>query len=126
MTGPEDLTYNADGLISVIAQQYDTLEVLMLAWMDAEAVRRTLDTGAATYYSRSRQEYWVKGATSGNTQRVVELRYDCDRDCLLMLVDQKGAACHTGTRTCFTERLVAPGQTQAPAPGSVPASVPAQ
>lgn len=111
MTTVDDLRYNTDGLISVIVQQYDTREVLMLAWMDAEAVRRTLATGAATYFSRSRQEYWVKGATSGNTQRVIELRYDCDRDCLLLLVDQTGAACHTGTRSCFTGQLLAPGQT---------------
>jgi phosphoribosyl-AMP cyclohydrolase len=78
----------------------------MLAWMDAEAVRRTLATGAATYFSRSRQQYWVKGETSGHRQRVIELRYDCDQDCLLLLVDQTGPACHTGTRTCFTDRVL--------------------
>jgi phosphoribosyl-AMP cyclohydrolase len=104
--GPADLTYNADGLISVIAQQYDSREVLMLAWMDAEALRRTLTSGAATYFSRSRQQYWVKGETSGHHQRVVEVRYDCDRDCLLLLVDQTGPACHTGTRSCFTGRVM--------------------
>lgn len=108
MTTVADLTYNADGLISVIAQQYDSREVLMLAWMDAEAVRRTLSTGDATYFSRSRQEYWVKGETSGHRQKVVEMRYDCDRDCLLLLVDQTGPACHTGSRSCFTGRVLEP------------------
>ncbi|MEO7127160.1 MAG: phosphoribosyl-AMP cyclohydrolase [Nakamurella sp.] len=103
----DTLHYNADGLISVIAQQFDSREVLMLAWMDAEAVSRTLKTGAATYFSRSRQEYWVKGETSGHHQRVIEVRYDCDRDCLLMLVDQTGPACHTGARSCFTDRVLA-------------------
>ncbi len=101
-----DLAFNADGLVPVIAQQFDTREVLMLAWMDAEAVRRTLDTGAATYFSRSRGRYWVKGETSGNHQRVVELRYDCDADTLLLLVDQTGPACHTGTRSCFQDRVL--------------------
>jgi phosphoribosyl-AMP cyclohydrolase len=103
---PDRLAKHADGLIPVIAQQYDSREVLMLAWMDAEAVRRTLATGAATYFSRSRQQYWVKGETSGHRQRVIELRYDCDQDCLLLLVDQTGPACHTGTRTCFTDRVL--------------------
>lgn len=103
---PELLAYGSDGLIPVIAQQHDSREVLMLAWMDAEAVRRTLATGAATYFSRSRQQYWVKGETSGHRQRVIEMRYDCDRDCLLMLVDQTGPACHTGARTCFTDRVL--------------------
>ena len=102
----ESLAFNADGLIPAIAQQYDTREVLMLAWMDAEAVRRTLKTGAATYFSRSRQQYWVKGETSGHRQRVIEVRYDCDADTLLLLVDQTGAACHTGTRSCFLGRVL--------------------
>lgn len=106
---PADLRYGLDGLISAIAQQHDTGEVLMLAWMDAEALRRTLRTGAATYFSRSRQQYWMKGETSGHTQRVLEVRYDCDRDCLLLVVDQTGPACHTGTRSCFTGRLVVDG-----------------
>lgn len=104
---PADLRFGADGLICVVTQQFDTREVLMVAWMDAEAVRRTLTSGAATYFSRSRQEHWVKGATSGHTQRVVELRYDCDRDALLLLVDQTGPACHTGTRSCFEGRILA-------------------
>ena len=105
---PEELSYNADGLICAVAQQYDTKEVLMVAWMDAEAVRRTLDTGRATYFSRSRQQYWVKGETSGHTQRVVQVRHDCDADTLLVLVDQTGPACHTGTRSCFDESRSVP------------------
>ena len=106
----EAVQFGADGLVCVIAQQFDTREVLMVAWMDAEALRRTVTTGRATYWSRSRQEYWVKGATSGHTQRVIEIRHDCDGDALLMLVDQTGAACHTGTRSCFDKGvlLIAP------------------
>ena len=93
-----------DGLVAAIAQQYDTGEVLMLGWMDEEALRRTLTSGRATYYSRSRQEYWRKGDTSGHTQTVVAVSLDCDGDALLVQVDQVGAACHTGTRTCFAGR----------------------
>jgi phosphoribosyl-AMP cyclohydrolase len=89
------------GLVAAIAQQHGSGEVLMLAWMDAEALRRTLETGQATYWSRSRQEYWVKGATSGHTQRVRSVRLDCDGDAVLLTVDQVGGACHTGDRTCF-------------------------
>lgn len=96
--------WNTDGLVPVIVQQWDTAEVLMLAWMDAEALRRTLTGGRAVYWSRSRQEYWRKGDTSGNTQRVHGLSVDCDGDTLLLSVDQHGPACHTGTRTCFTGR----------------------
>jgi phosphoribosyl-AMP cyclohydrolase len=99
------LKYNEVGLVCAVAQQYDTKEVLMVAWMDAEAVRRTVATRRATYYSRSRGQYWVKGETSGHTQRVLEVRHDCDSDALLVLVDQTGAACHTGTRTCFDDGL---------------------
>ena len=95
--------FNAEGLIPVIAQQWDTGEVLMLAWMDAEALRRTRESGCATYWSRSRQEYWVKGETSGHAQSVRDIRIDCDGDTLLLLVEQTGAACHTGSRTCFTD-----------------------
>ena len=95
--------FNAEGLIPVIAQQWDTGEVLMLAWMDAEALRRTRESGRATYWSRSRQEYWVKGAISGHAQSVRDIRIDCDGDTLLLLVEQTGAACHTGSRTCFTD-----------------------
>lgn len=95
------VAWNADGLVPVIVQQWDTREVLMLAWCDREALRRTLTSGRATYWSRSRQDYWRKGDTSGHIQRVQEARLDCDGDTVLLLVDQTGAACHTGTRTCF-------------------------
>ncbi|KDA05669.1 phosphoribosyl-AMP cyclohydrolase [Microbacterium sp. CH12i] len=95
------VVWNADGLAPAIVQQWDTREVLMLAWLDAEALRRTLTTGRVTYWSRSRQEYWRKGDTSGNIQRIHEARLDCDGDAILLLVDQTGPACHTGTRTCF-------------------------
>ena len=100
------LKRNPDGLIAAIAQQYDTGEVLMLAWMDDEALHRTLTTGLATYWSRSRQEYWVKGETSGHTQRVKSVALDCDADAVLVKVDQAGAACHTGDRTCFDAGLL--------------------
>ena len=96
------VTYDADGLVPVVVQQWDTGEVLMVAWMDAEALRRTRETGRATYWSRSRQEYWVKGETSGNAQQVREIRVDCDGDTLLLRVDPTGVAGHTGSRTCFT------------------------
>jgi phosphoribosyl-AMP cyclohydrolase len=99
------------GLVAAVAQQHDTGEVLMVAWMDDEALRRTLTTGRATYWSRSRREHWVKGETSGARQWVREVRLDCDGDALLLLVDQEGAACHTGTRSCFARPLPAvPGQ----------------
>lgn len=100
-------TYNADGLVPAIAQDADTGEVLMLAWMDEEALRRTLETKRATYWSRSRSQYWVKGETSGHTQEVVSVREDCDGDTLLLTVRQTGAACHTGNRTCFFTELEA-------------------
>jgi phosphoribosyl-AMP cyclohydrolase len=97
-----------DGLVCAVTQQRGTGEVLMVAWMDDEALHRTLTSRRATYWSRSRQEYWVKGATSGHTQTVHEVRLDCDGDALLVVVDQEGAACHTGTRTCFdTDVLLA-------------------
>lgn len=101
------VAWNTDGLVPVIVQQWDTNEVLMLAWMDAEALRRTLTGGRAVYWSRSRQEYWRKGDTSGNTQRVHGVQIDCDGDTVLLSVDQHGPACHTGTRTCFTGRDLA-------------------
>ncbi|MEV0968576.1 phosphoribosyl-AMP cyclohydrolase [Microtetraspora glauca] len=90
-----------DGLVPAIVQQHDTGEVLMLAWMDDEALHRTLTTGRATYWSRSRGEYWIKGDTSGNVQWVRSVSLDCDGDTILLKVDQVGAACHTGDRTCF-------------------------
>lgn len=95
------LKRNDDGLFAAIAQDRDTGRVLMMAWMDDEALERTLATRRATYYSRSRQQYWVKGETSGHTQYVHDVRLDCDGDTLLLTVDQVGAACHTGRRSCF-------------------------
>ncbi|NYF16076.1 phosphoribosyl-AMP cyclohydrolase [Microbacterium sp. AK009] len=93
--------YTDDGLVAAIIQQWDTREVLMLGWMDAEALRRTLTEGRVTFWSRSRQEYWRKGDTSGHAQYVRGARLDCDGDAILVEVEQVGAACHTGTRTCF-------------------------
>lgn len=98
---PASLQFNKAGLIPVIAQDAQTHEVLMLAWMSAESIARTLESGKVTYWSRSRQAFWVKGETSGNVQKLVEMRLDCDRDCLLVLVEQSGPACHTGRRNCF-------------------------
>ncbi len=98
---PTSLKYNDAGLIPAIAQDAASGEVLMMAWMNAESVARTLETGQVTYWSRSRQEFWVKGATSGNTQALMDFKVDCDRDCLLIEVQQAGPACHTGRRTCF-------------------------
>ena len=95
------LKRDEDGLFPAVAQQYDTGEVLMLGWMDDEALRRTLTTGRCTYWSRSRKEYWVKGETSGHQQWVKSVALDCDGDTVLVQVDQIGAACHTGDRTCF-------------------------
>ncbi len=95
------------GLIAAIVQQHDSGEVLMLAWMDEEALRRTLDSGLATYWSRSRRSYWVKGETSGHYQHVRSVALDCDGDAVLLQVDQVGVACHTGTRSCFTDTLLA-------------------
>lgn len=98
---PASLVFDARGLVPVIAQEDGTGEVLMLAWMNAEALCRTLETGRMTYWSRSRREFWVKGATSGHVQELVDMRIDCDRDCLLAIVRQTGPACHTGRRSCF-------------------------
>ena len=97
------LVRDAQGLFPAVAQQHDTGEVLMLGWMDDEALHRTLTTGRATYFSRSRQAYWRKGDTSGHVQWVKGVRLDCDNDTVLVLVDQRGPACHTGSRTCFDE-----------------------
>ncbi|HKA96205.1 MAG TPA: phosphoribosyl-AMP cyclohydrolase [Streptosporangiaceae bacterium] len=97
------------GLVAAIAQQHDTGEVLMLGWMDDEALHRTLTTGRCTYWSRSRQEYWVKGEKSGHVQRVISVALDCDGDAVLVKVDQAGGACHTGDRTCFDSGVLAQG-----------------
>ena len=98
---PASLKFDDRGLLPVIAQDHASGEVLMLAWMNAEAVARSLESGRVTYWSRSRQSFWVKGETSGNIQKLVELRVDCDRDCLLAVVKQTGPACHTNRRSCF-------------------------
>lgn len=106
-SAPIEVTYNKDGLVPVIAQSVDTGDVLMLAWMNAEAVRLTLTTGQVHYWSRSRKEIWRKGATSGHEQTLVELLVDCDGDTLLARVHQTGNACHTGNANCFFTKLEA-------------------
>ena len=103
---PSTLKYNEAGLLPVIAQDESTLEVLMLAWMNKEAIEKTLQTGKVTYWSRSRNEFWIKGETSGNTQDLVELRLDCDKDALLVIVKQNGAACHTQRKSCFFTSVI--------------------
>ncbi|HQT65178.1 MAG: phosphoribosyl-AMP cyclohydrolase [Acidocella sp. 20-57-95] len=117
----ETLEFNDDGLIPAIAQQHDTGEVLMMAWMNRESITETLKTGQVCYFSRSRGKLWRKGESSGQAQRLVEMRLDCDADTILLLVDQTGVACHTGRRSCFyqavrdsklvetTQPLVSPG-----------------
>lgn len=99
------IRFNQDGLVPVIAQQYDTGEVLMMAWTNETALKETLQTKRMCYFSRSRQQLWRKGETSGHTQKLVELRIDCDGDTLLALIDKNGAACHTGNRSCFYRTL---------------------
>ncbi len=101
----DQVAFDASGLVAAIAQQHDSGEVLMLAWMNRAALAETLSTGQACYYSRSRQRLWRKGERSGQTQRLVELRLDCDRDAVLLLVDQTGVACHTGRRSCFHQAV---------------------
>ena len=101
--------FDANGLIAAIAQDAATGEVLMLAWMNAEALAKTLETGRATYWSRSRQALWVKGETSGHVQIVKEIRIDCDQDAVLLRVEQTGAACHTGAPSCFYRRVAPDG-----------------
>ncbi|MDK3020366.1 phosphoribosyl-AMP cyclohydrolase [Pseudodonghicola flavimaris] len=98
---PATLTYTEAGLIPAIAQDAATGEVLMMAWMNAASIARTLETGRVTYWSRSRQSFWVKGESSGHVQELVDFRIDCDRDCLLVVVNQTGPACHTNRRSCF-------------------------
>jgi phosphoribosyl-AMP cyclohydrolase len=97
----DSVAFDGNGLVPAIAQQHDTGEVLMMAWMNRAAIEETLSTGRVCYWSRSRAGLWRKGETSGQVQRLVELRIDCDNDCLLVLVDQTGVACHTGRRSCF-------------------------
>jgi phosphoribosyl-AMP cyclohydrolase len=105
---PSIIKYDANGLVPCIVQEWNTGQVLMLAYMDAEALRRTLESGSTWFFSRSRKEYWNKGATSGHFQKVRELHYDCDADTLLALVEQSGAACHTGDLSCFDGRWLSP------------------
>ncbi|GAB3069859.1 phosphoribosyl-AMP cyclohydrolase [Intrasporangium mesophilum] len=100
------LKRDAQGLVAAVVQQHDTREVLMVGWMDDEALRRTLTEGRVTFWSRSRSEYWRKGDTSGHVQHVKAVRLDCDGDAVLVQVDQVGAACHTGDRTCFDARVL--------------------
>ena len=107
VTDPAALVYDERGLIAAIVQDEATRDVLMMAWMNREAVRRTLDSGRTWFFSRSRQQLWRKGDTSGHVQHVREVRYDCDGDTLLVLVHQEGAACHTGHRSCFYRTLPA-------------------
>ena len=97
----DQVRYNKDGLVAAVAQCIETGEVLMLAWMNAQSLEITLKTGRVTYYSRSRQELWEKGLTSGHTQKLIRADLDCDGDTILLTVEQTGAACHTGSRTCF-------------------------
>jgi len=102
---PQTLRYDEKGLIPAIAQDHASGQVLMMAWMNADAVAQTLATGRVTYWSRSRQSFWVKGESSGHVQTLIEMRIDCDRDCLLVLVDQSGPACHTKRQSCFYTAL---------------------
>ncbi len=102
---PKTLQYDENGLIPAIAQDHASGDILMMAWMNAAAVSSTLATGRVTYWSRSRQAFWIKGESSGHIQTLVEMRIDCDRDCLLMLVEQTGPACHTNRRSCFYTAL---------------------
>ena len=106
MMNVDGLRWNDQGLVPAIAQDANTAEVLMLAWMNKEALEKTLETRQCTYYSRSRKELWRKGETSGNTQEVLAVRYDCDADAILVLVEQKGPACHTGQQSCFHNALL--------------------
>ena len=101
----DQLKFNIDGLIPAVAQQWDSGEILMMAWMSKKTLLKSLEQKRAVYYSRSRQTEWRKGDTSGNIQIIKEIRIDCDNDCILLLVDQKGAACHKNTRSCFTNLL---------------------
>lgn len=105
----EAITYNDQGLVMAVAQQHDSGELLMVAWMNQESLAQTLETGQVCYWSRSRQQLWRKGERSGQTQKLIELLVDCDGDSLLLRVDQKGVACHTGRRACFYRALADDG-----------------
>jgi phosphoribosyl-AMP cyclohydrolase len=112
----EDLKYDDQGLIPAVVQQYDTCEVLMVAYMNAESLEKTLETGRTWFWSRSRQKYWMKGESSGHVQVVHDVLYDCDADCLLIRADQNGVACHTGQRSCFYRSLMQPEADACPEP----------
>jgi phosphoribosyl-AMP cyclohydrolase len=114
------LKFDERGLVAAVAQQHDTGEVLMLAWMNREAIAETLASGHACYFSRSRNRLWRKGESSGQTQRLVELRIDCDGDAVLLLVDQTGVACHTGRRSCFYTAVQDGGLVEIAAPVVAP------
>ncbi len=114
-----NIKFNEQGLVPAIAQDAATGEVLMLAWMNSESLRLTLETGYATYFSRSRQQLWKKGETSGHTQRVLGVKYDCDGDTLLLTVEQTGPACHTGARSCFFNELLTPEEEDLPATSAI-------
>lgn len=101
----DELKYDSHGLIPAIIQEIGTNEVLMVAYMNKESVQKTVETGRTWFWSRSRQQYWCKGDTSGHIQKVQEIRYDCDADALLVLVEQVGVACHTGTKSCFYRKV---------------------
>nr|WP_319948017.1 phosphoribosyl-AMP cyclohydrolase [uncultured Shimia sp.] len=113
---PTTLKYNEAGLIPAIAQDAETGDVLMMAWMNLDAVRQTLETGRVTYWSRSRQAFWIKGESSGNVQELVDFRLDCDRDCVLVTVNQTGPACHTNRRSCFYTAVREGSETELMAP----------
>ena len=113
---PATLKFNEAGLIPAIAQDADNGDVLMMAWMNAEAVAQTLETKRVTYWSRSRAQFWIKGETSGHTQELVDMRVDCDRDCLLVLIRQAGAACHTNRRSCFYTEVTSGDEVEIMAP----------
>ena len=110
------VTFDRDGLVAAVAQQHDTGEVLMLAWMNRESLEETLRTGQACYWSRSRRRLWRKGERSGQIQQVLSVRLDCDGDAVLLLVDQRGVACHTGRRSCFFREIGPDGLTELTAP----------
>lgn len=112
---PSTLKYDSHGLIPAIAQDEDG-QVLMMAWMSAEAVAKTLETRRVTYWSRSRQSFWIKGETSGHVQELIDFRIDCDRDCILMIVRQTGPACHTNRRSCFYTSVLDGEETELMAP----------
>lgn len=113
---PASLKYDAAGLIPAIAQDRDSGEVLMMAWMNPASIARTLESGQVTYWSRSRQAFWAKGESSGHVQRLIEMRIDCDRDCLLLVVTQEGPACHTNRRSCFYTAVRAGDEVEIMAP----------